>query len=97
MTDPHTLSLADLAAAVVRLGAHRVADSVFDAAGDQITLGHVDLLLAAANRLPAVVAECERLTRELTELRELTGVAAWADDVRQRVADALAKRTKETP
>lgn len=57
-TDPTTLSLADLAAAVVRLGAH-----------DWYCRDDLDLLLAAANRLPGVVAEGERLRLAVAELR----------------------------
>ena len=76
MTDPTTLSLADLAAAVVRLGAHRGDDTLVSGDCDSgsiwiwqdIDEDACSLLLAAANRLPAVVAECERLTAHVATL-----------------------------
>lgn len=71
MTDPTNLSLADLAAAVVRLGAHRELQCILDADHRVIVNSYgadLDTLLAAANRLPAVVAECERLTERIAEL-----------------------------
>lgn len=119
MTDPATLSLADLAAAVDAAGLQRIGCHVINRNREDIAIAlsvgvvgaldaynNIDLLLAAANRLPAVVAECERLRLALDAACDLAaeGISytgqyhrdKWEMDSRLALITAELNKT-ETP
>lgn len=105
MTDPTTLSLADLAAAVVLLGARRGAgDSrvlVNSAEGrvtvaDAVDYDDIDLLLAAANRLPGVVEDLDAALELITGLnRRLDEQPPTVDQLYRAESGALLARAAE--
>lgn len=93
MTDPTTLSLDDLAAAVVALGAHRKLQCIIDGNHRVVVNSYgadLDLLLTAANRLPAVVARVEELERIVTDISPEHNLLALLDLYSNREREALA-------